>query len=88
MKKRGANRTMQAWINAGERDHLSNAQVQMAREWGTKPAKLGQFNNHDEESWKMPFTDYIEHLYLERFGGHHPDAVGVSRRGSCRLHRR
>jgi len=45
---------MQAWIEARNRHHLSHAQVQMAREPGMKPAKLGKIDNHKQEPWKLP----------------------------------
>jgi hypothetical protein len=47
MKKRKHNRKMQAWIDARQRHHLSHAEVQMARELGLNPAKLGKLDNHD-----------------------------------------
>jgi hypothetical protein len=75
MKKRRPNRTMQAWIDARTRHGLSHAQAQMARELGMNPAKLGKLDNHDQEPWKMPLREYIEHLYLKRFGRPRPDAV-------------
>jgi hypothetical protein len=75
MKKRTPNRTMQAWIDARTRHGLSHAQAQMARELGMNPAKLGKLDNHDQEPWKMPLREYIEHLYLRRFGRPRPDGV-------------
>jgi hypothetical protein len=75
MKKRKPNRTMLAWIDARQRHHLSDAQVQMARELGMNPAKLGKLDNHDQEPWKMPLREYIQHLYLKRFGRPRPDGV-------------
>lgn len=59
---------MQPWIDARKRHHLSHAQVQMARELGMNPKKLGKKDNHDQEPWKMPLKQYIEHLYFKRFG--------------------
>ena len=47
----------------------------MARELGMNPAKLGKLDNHDQEPWKMPLREYLEHLYLKRFGRPRPDAV-------------
>lgn len=75
MKKRKPNRTMQAWIDARTRHGLSHAQVQMARELSMNPAKLGKLDNHDQEPWKMPLREYIQHLYLKRFGRPRPDGV-------------
>jgi len=45
-KTRKPNRTIQAWIDARQRHHLSHAQVQMARELGMNPAKLGKLDSH------------------------------------------
>ena len=75
MKKRRPNRKMQAWTDARTRHRLSHTQVQMARELGMNPAKLGKLDNHDQEPWKMPLREYIQQLYLERFGRPRPDGV-------------
>jgi hypothetical protein len=63
-----ANQKMQAWIDARRRHHLSHSQVQMARELGLNPAKLGKIDNHKQEPWKLPLPQFIEQLYFERFG--------------------
>jgi hypothetical protein len=47
----------------------------MARELGMNPNKLGKLDNHDQEPWKMPLRQYIEHLYYKRFGKEKPDVV-------------
>ena len=72
-KKRKPNQKIQPWIDARKRYHLSHAQVQMARELGMNPMKLGKLDNHEQEPWKMPLRAYIEHLYLKRFGKPSPD---------------
>ena len=59
---------LQAWIEARRRHRLSHAQVQMARELGMNPKKLGKVDNHRQEPWKAPLPQFIEHLYRERFG--------------------
>ncbi len=74
-KKRKPNQKMQAWIDARKRHHLSHAQVQMARELGMNPRKLGGLDNHDQQPWKMPLRQYIKHLYFKRFGKEQPDVV-------------
>ena len=74
-KKKKPNQKMQAWIDARKRHRLSHAQVQMARELGMNPRKLGKLDNHDKEPWKMPLCEYIEHQYFERFGKERPDVV-------------
>ncbi len=63
------------WIEARNRHHLSHAQVQMARELGMNPRKLGKIDNHRQERWKAPFPQYIEHLYEKRFGRTRPAVV-------------
>ncbi len=63
------------WIEARKRFHLSHAQVQMARELGLNPKKLGKLDNHNQEPWKAPLPQFIEHLYFKRFGKERPDAV-------------
>lgn len=59
---------LQAWIDARKRHRLSHAQVQMARELGMNPRKLGGIDNHRQEPWKAPLPQFIEHLYRQRFG--------------------
>lgn len=66
---------LQVWIEARRRHHLSDAHVQMARELGMNPAKLGKLDNHEQEPWKRPLPEFIEHLYLEQFGKRRPDVV-------------
>ena len=74
-KTKKPNRKLQAWIDARERHRLSHTQVQMARELGMNPAKLGKLDNHKQESWKLPLPQFIEGLYLKRFGKTAPDAA-------------
>ena len=74
-KKKKPNQKMQAWIDARKRHHLSHAQVQMARELGINPNKLGKKDNHKQEPWKIPLRQFIEHRYLKRFGKERPDVV-------------
>jgi hypothetical protein len=66
---------LQEWVDARRRFHLSHAQVQMARELGMNPKKLGSKANHKQEPWKMPLPQYIEELYLRRFKKDRPDNV-------------
>ena len=56
------------WIAARKRHGLSHAHVQMARELGLNPNKLGNIDNHRAEPWKLPLPQFIERLYRERFG--------------------
>jgi hypothetical protein len=66
---------LQAWIDARKRHHLTHAQVQMARELGMNPKKLGKLDNHGQERWKAPLPEFIEDLYERRFGKLAPDVV-------------
>ncbi len=63
---------LQTWIDARKRHRLSHAQVQMARELGLNPKKLGGIDNHRQEPWKAPLPQFIEHLYRQRFGRETP----------------
>jgi len=64
---------LRAWTEARRKFHLSHAQVQMARELGMNPRKLGRLNNHKQERWKSPLPLFIEACYLKRFGKEKPD---------------
>src|SRR3989304_1470555 len=66
---------LQDWIDARTRHHLSHAQVQMARELGMNPKKLGKLDNHRQEPWKLPLPQFIEHLYFKAFGKERPEIV-------------
>lgn len=48
------------------RHHLSDKQVQMARELGLNPDKLGKTDNHRQEPWKAPLPQFIEDIYFKR----------------------
>ena len=67
--------SLQAWIDARRRHGLSHAHVQMARELGMNPRKLGGLDNAGQERWKAPLPAFIESLYAERFGEWLPDAT-------------
>lgn len=74
-EKKNLHPKLQAWVDARKCHHLSHAQVQMARELGLNPKKLGKMDNHDQEPWKMPLRQYIEHLYFKNFHKGRPDVV-------------
>ena len=73
--KKKPNQKTQAWIDARKRHRLSHAQIQMARDLGMNPSKLGKLDNYDQEPWKLPLRQYIEHLYFKRFDKERPDVV-------------
>ncbi len=66
---------LQAWADARKRHRLSHAHVQMARELGLNPTKLGKLDNHRQEPWKAPLPQFIEDLYVKRFGRERPEDV-------------
>src|ERR1700686_4419057 len=68
---------LQPWIEARRRFHLSHAHVQMARELGMNPKKLGKLNNHDQEPWKLPLPEFLAKIYNKRFVKRRPDAVRI-----------
>jgi hypothetical protein len=66
---------LQVWVDARNKFRLSHAHIQMARELGFNPKKLGSIANHDQERWKSPLPQFIEELYHERFGRDRPELV-------------
>jgi len=74
-KTKKASHKTEAWNEARKRHHLSPAQVNMARELGMNPGKLGKIDNHEQEPWKLPLPQFIEELYSKRFGKTSPEAV-------------
>jgi hypothetical protein len=62
-------------IDARRKFRLSNEHMQMARELGMNPKKLGKLDNDDQEAWKLPLPEFIGRLYSKRFGKGRPDAV-------------
>jgi hypothetical protein len=66
---------LQDWVAARRRFRLSHAHVQMARELGMNPRKLGKLDNHHQQPWKAPLPLFIEHLYFKRFGRERPEIV-------------
>jgi len=75
MAKKRTDPKLEAWIAARKRHRLSHAHVQMARELGLNPAKLGKIDNHHQEPWKAPLPEFIESLYEKRFGRRSPGKV-------------
>ncbi len=66
---------LKIWIDARKRFHLSDAQIQMARELGLNPKKFGKLANYRQEPWKAPLPEFIEKIYFKRFGKTQPDNI-------------
>jgi hypothetical protein len=75
MGKRQLPRDLQDWVVARERFRLSHAHVQMARELGLNPRKLGNLDNHGQEPWKASLPRFIERLYFRSSGKERPDVI-------------
>lgn len=75
MAKNRLDPKLQTWVEARRRHHLSHAHVQMARELGMNPTKLGSLDNHRQQSWKQPLPQFLESLYEKRFGRARPEVV-------------
>lgn len=66
---------LEKWMMAQKRHRLSDKQVQMARELGLNPDKLGKIDNHKQETWKAPLPQFIEDIYFKRFKREEPETV-------------
>jgi hypothetical protein len=75
VKKKRIADGLREWTDARKRHHLSHAHVQMARELGMNPRKLGSLDNHGQEPWKVPLPIFIGELYQKRFGRAQPEFV-------------
>ena len=54
---------LEKWMVAQKRHRLSDKQVQMARELGLNPDKLGKIDNHKQEAWKAPLRSSLKYLF-------------------------
>ena len=66
---------LEKWMVAQKCHRLSDKQVQMARELGLNPDKLGKIDNHKQETWKAPLPQFIESIYFKRFKRENPETV-------------
>ena len=66
---------IEKWIVAQKKHRLSDTHVQMARELGLNPDKLGKIVNHRQEPWKAPLPEFIEEIFYKRFKKERPDVV-------------
>jgi hypothetical protein len=75
MKKQAIPSKLQIWVEVRRRYHLTDAQVQMARELGLNPKKFGSLANERQEPWKRPLGEFIEHIYFKHFGKTQPTSL-------------
>jgi len=68
-------KNIEKWIVAQKKHHLSDKHVQMARELGLNPDKLGKIDNHKQEPWKAPLKEFIEDIYVKQFKKSEPDNI-------------
>jgi len=47
---------IEKWVAAKKKHRLSDKYVQMVRELGLNPDKLGKIDNHKQEPWKAPLV--------------------------------
>lgn len=66
---------IEKWVVAQKKHRLSDKHVQMARELGLNPDKLGKIDNHKQETWKAPLPQFIEEIYFKRFKREEPVIV-------------
>ena len=63
------------WVEARSRFKLTHAEVQMARELGMNPRKLGGVANERQEPWKVPLKEFIANCYHKSYGRALPERV-------------
>ncbi|MBN1167656.1 MAG: hypothetical protein JXA44_11090 [Methanospirillaceae archaeon] len=61
------------WSDVQRKYHLSDRHVEMAKELGMNPKKMGSLANQKQEPWKAPLPDFIEEMYQKRFRKRDPD---------------
>jgi len=66
---------LQRWQEAQKRYRLSDKHVQMARELGLNPKKLGKLVPNRSERWKLPLPRFIEVIYARQFKRTEPKRV-------------
>ena len=66
---------IEKWVVAQKKHKLSDKHVQMARELGLNPDKLGKIDNHKQETWKSPLPQFIEDIYFKHFKRTEPVSI-------------
>jgi hypothetical protein len=77
MRKKKLPQKLIPWLEAKKRHHLSDMHIQMARELGMNPKKLGKLDNHKQEPWKLPLPQFIEKCYLKSFKRPRPEKIAA-----------
>lgn len=72
--KRIANKFL-PWLDARKKHRLTHLQVQMARELGLNPRRLGGYAGNDKDPNRLSPGEFIEALYLKQFRKTEPDVV-------------
>jgi len=75
MSKKKLPQKLISWLEAKKRHRLSDMHIQMARELGMNPEKLGTLDNQTQEPWKLPLPQFIEECYLKRFKRPRPEKI-------------
>lgn len=72
--KRIANKFL-PWIDARKKHRLTHMQVQMARDLGLNPRRVGGYAGNDKDPDKLSPGEFIEALYFKQFRKDRPDVV-------------
>ncbi len=75
MGKNALSANLQALVIPRKRHRLSHLHVFIAREIGLNKNKSGRIAPNPQEQWKSSLTDFIEELYVKRFGLARPENV-------------
>lgn len=72
--KRIANKFL-PWIEARKKHRLTHMQVQMARELGLNPRRIGGYAGNEKDPDRPSVGEVIETLFVKRFRKAKPDSV-------------
>lgn len=76
---------LQPWIDVRRRLKLGHAHIQMARELGMNPKKMGSLANQKQEPWKVPLQEFIVGCYFKRFNRTEPTLTRLREPSATRL---
>ncbi|TWT50355.1 hypothetical protein Pla22_30970 [Rubripirellula amarantea] len=74
-KKQRIPHKFQPWIAVRKQFKLSDAHVQMARELGMNPKNFARYADTKNKPWKVPLSQFIEALYVDRFKRVRPEQI-------------